>query len=129
MGCSSLIASASAFMYDVILDLWMFSSGILRLTSEVESTVASAEVSIWRSLWNDLFSQIFRALRSILHGLVAFLMACNRHRLSIYNHTKEFIQRLSQPRERGQLTVYNARGHISVTQMLGEERPHRRREQ
>lgn len=27
------------------------------------------------------FDQIFRALRSILHGLVAFLAACNRHRL------------------------------------------------
>ncbi|CAH9060476.1 unnamed protein product [Cuscuta europaea] len=121
MACYSLSAGVCSFMHEVIVDLGMFSSSILRLTSEVESTVTvtSAEVSAWRSLWNDLFSQIFRALRSILNGLVAFLMACNRHRLSIYNHTKEFIQKLSQSSERGQLTVYS--GHVSTTQMLEDK--------
>nr|GMC90034.1 Envelope glycoprotein like [Ipomoea batatas] len=81
MGCSGAIARVFSVISEVILDMWEFSSGILRFTSEVESTVTAAEVSMWRALWNDLFSQIFRALRSILNGFVAFFMACNRHRL------------------------------------------------
>uniref|UniRef100_M0ZJ64 Uncharacterized protein n=1 Tax=Solanum tuberosum TaxID=4113 RepID=M0ZJ64_SOLTU len=65
------------------MDSWLFVSSIVRVTSQVETTVTSSavSVSIWRSLWNDLFSQIFKALRSILYGFVAFFTACNRHRL------------------------------------------------
>uniref|UniRef100_M0ZJ63 Uncharacterized protein n=2 Tax=Solanum TaxID=4107 RepID=M0ZJ63_SOLTU len=86
------------------MDSWLFVSSIVRVTSQVETTVTSSavSVSIWRSLWNDLFSQIFKALRSILYGFVAFFTACNRHRLSIYNHMSDFIQRLSQPGKRSQ---------------------------
>nr|GLL24197.1 uncharacterized protein LOC109158725 [Ipomoea trifida] len=125
MGCSGAIARVFSVISEVILDMWEFSSGILRFTSEVESTVTAAEVSMWRALWNDLFSQIFRALRSILNGFVAFFMACNRHRLSIYNHTKEFIQKLFQPAERNQLTVYTGSGQLSVLQKKRQrERPH-----
>jgi hypothetical protein len=72
------------------------------LASSSEATVTSYEVSMWRTLWSDLFSQIFKALKSILYGLVAFFTACNRHRLSIYNHIQEFIQRLYRPCQRSQ---------------------------
>ncbi|XP_019162169.1 PREDICTED: uncharacterized protein LOC109158725 [Ipomoea nil] len=116
MGCSGVIARVFSAISEVIHDTWEFSSGILRLTSEVESTVTAAEVSMWRALWNDLFSQVFRALRSILNGFVAFFTACNRHSLSIYNHTKEFIQKQFQPAERGQLTVYTGSEQLSVIQ-------------
>ncbi|XP_061363933.1 uncharacterized protein LOC133307438 [Gastrolobium bilobum] len=79
---------------NVLGDTWQFVSSIFQLVSSSEPTVSSYEVSMWRSLWNDLFSQIFRALKSILYGFVAFFTACNRHRLSIYNHLQEFIRRL-----------------------------------
>lgn len=58
MGCSGAIARVFSIISEVILDMWEFSSGILRFTSEVESTVTAAEVSMWRALWNDLFSQV-----------------------------------------------------------------------
>ncbi|XP_024401137.1 uncharacterized protein [Physcomitrium patens] len=51
--------------------------------------------SLWRALWNDIFSKVFRAIRSILNGLVAFLTACNRHRLSIYNEAVACLFRLN----------------------------------
>ncbi|XP_042009752.1 uncharacterized protein LOC121758410 [Salvia splendens] len=92
-GFCRILASSSLVLYTLFRDVWMSTMSIFRVTTSVQSTVSTAEISMWRSLWNDLFSQIFRALRSILHGLVAFLAACNRHRLSIYNHVREFIQR------------------------------------
>ncbi|KAL3810546.1 hypothetical protein ACJIZ3_000704 [Penstemon smallii] len=93
---SSLVGFICKFIYDLVGDIWLFGSDIFQLTRNVESTVmSSCEVSMWRTLWNDLFSQVFRALRSILNGFVAFFTACNRHRLSIYNHTKELNQRIS----------------------------------
>ncbi|KAL2483191.1 hypothetical protein Fot_44635 [Forsythia ovata] len=100
LGLCSLVAFIFSSLYDLVGDFCMFASGIFQFTTSVESTVSSYEVSMWRSLWNDLFSQVFRALRSILNGFVAFFTACNRHRLSIYNHMKEFIRRLSCAAER-----------------------------
>ncbi|CAA2980608.1 uncharacterized protein LOC111375774 [Olea europaea subsp. europaea] len=95
LGLCGLVAFIFSSAYELVGYIWMFVSGIFQFTSNVESTVSSYEVSMWRSLWHDLFSQVFRALRSILNGFVAFFTACNRHRLSIYNHVKEFIRRLS----------------------------------
>ncbi|KAL1555490.1 hypothetical protein AAHA92_11219 [Salvia divinorum] len=89
----SILASSCTVLYALFRDVWMSTRSIFRVTKGVQSTVSTVEISMWRALWNDLFSQIFRALRSILNGLVVFLAACNRHRLSIYNHAREFIQR------------------------------------
>ncbi|KAI3499456.1 hypothetical protein L1887_35257 [Cichorium endivia] len=66
------------------------------VASNAEATMKTYEVSMWRALWNDLFSQVFKATKSVLYGVVAFFAACNRHRLSIYNHLREFIQGLYQ---------------------------------
>ncbi|XP_073280019.1 uncharacterized protein [Primulina huaijiensis] len=96
LGFCSLLTILCTCMYEMVGDIWLFVSSIFQFSRDVESTVSSYEVSMFRSLWNDLFSQIFRALRSILNGLVVFFTACNRHRLSIYNHGMEFIQKLSR---------------------------------
>ncbi|KAM6572572.1 hypothetical protein CsatA_016652 [Cannabis sativa] len=90
----TLIVFVCTSIYEMLGDVWEFISSIIQLASASEATVSTYEVSMWRSLWNDLFSQIFRAVRSILNGFVAFFTACNRHRLSIYNHLLEFIGRL-----------------------------------
>ncbi|CAI9787589.1 unnamed protein product [Fraxinus pennsylvanica] len=108
LGLCNLVAFIFSSTYDLVGDICMFVSGVFQFTSSVESTVSSYEVSMWRSLWNDLFSQVFRALRSILNGFVAFFTACNRHRLSIYNHVKEFIRRLSHAAKR---TRYQGNSH------------------
>ncbi|XP_011100366.1 uncharacterized protein LOC105178571 [Sesamum indicum] len=89
-----LIAFFCTFVYRSIGGLWLSARTIFQFSKDVESTVSTYQVSVWRSLWNDLFSQVFRALRSILNGFVVFFIACNRHRLSIYNHVKELIHRL-----------------------------------
>lgn len=99
---SSLVAFTYTWIYDLVGDLWLFVSSILQFTSASDAMMSTSQVPMWRSLWNDLFSQIFRALRSILHGFVAFFTACNRHRLSIYNYFQEFIQRLSGRSQRSQ---------------------------
>ncbi|ONI18350.1 hypothetical protein PRUPE_3G210900 [Prunus persica] len=91
---ANVLAFICACIYDMLRDIWQFTSSIFQFASASQATVRTVEVSIWRSLWNDLFSQVFRAIRSILNGFVAFFIACNRHRLSIYNHIQEFIQRL-----------------------------------
>ncbi|KAK7316553.1 hypothetical protein RJT34_00106 [Clitoria ternatea] len=77
-----------------LVNTWQFVSSISQLASSEATAVTVYEVSMWRTLWSDLFSQIFRALKSILYGLSAFFAACNRHRLSIYNHLQEFFRRL-----------------------------------
>ncbi|KAL0405318.1 UNVERIFIED_CONTAM: hypothetical protein Slati_3845700 [Sesamum latifolium] len=84
-GVFSLVAFLCTFVCGLVGDIWLLASSIFNFTRDVESTVSSYEVSMWRSLWNDLFSQVFRALRSILHGFVAFFTAFNRHRLSWQN--------------------------------------------
>ncbi|KAF7832268.1 uncharacterized protein G2W53_014601 [Senna tora] len=100
LAISSFVAFICTSVYDILGDTWQFVSSIFQVASSSEATISTYEVSIWRSLWNDLFSQIFRAVRSILNGFVAFFMACNRHRLSIYNHLQEFFQRLFRQRQR-----------------------------
>ncbi|KAI3765860.1 hypothetical protein L2E82_15906 [Cichorium intybus] len=84
------------YMYDLIGGLWLFISSFLKVASNAEITMKTYEVSMWRALWNDLFSQVFKATKSVLYGVVAFFAACNRHRLSIYNHLREFIQGIYQ---------------------------------
>ncbi|XWS75791.1 hypothetical protein CRYUN_Cryun01aG0122500 [Craigia yunnanensis] len=93
LALASFVAFVCGFISDLVGDIWQSLSSIIQLASASEATVSTYEVSIWRSLWNDLFSQVFRAVRSILNGFVAFFTACNRHRLSIYNHVQDFIQR------------------------------------
>ncbi|XVF31803.1 hypothetical protein REPUB_Repub17cG0024400 [Reevesia pubescens] len=90
---ASFVAFLYGFISDLIGDIWRSLSSLIWLASASEATVSTYEVSIWRSLWNDLFSQVFRAVKSILNGFVAFFTACNRHRLSIYNHVQDFIER------------------------------------
>lgn len=105
LALSSFVAFVFTSIYDLIGDTWLAVSSIFQLTSASGAAMSTSEVSMWRSLWNDLFSQIFRAVRSILHGFVAFFTACNRHRLSIYNHIQEFIRRLTGQAQRSQRAV------------------------
>ncbi|KAK3021747.1 hypothetical protein RJ639_045690 [Escallonia herrerae] len=107
LGLSSLIAFICTCLYDMVGDMWLFVSSIVKFASDTEATVSTHDVSMWSSLWNDLFSQVvalikqnfrgyvehsyadqkflffqvFRAVRSIFNGFVAFFTACNRHRL------------------------------------------------
>ncbi|XP_076907727.1 uncharacterized protein LOC143564291 [Bidens hawaiensis] len=86
------------YTYESLEGIWLFVSSILKVASNADvAATHTYEVSMWRALWSDLFSKVFRAIKSILYGVVAFFAACNRHRLSIYNHLREFIQRLHQP--------------------------------
>ncbi|XP_048503571.1 uncharacterized protein LOC104897000 isoform X3 [Beta vulgaris subsp. vulgaris] len=103
----SFIAFVCTLVYEMFGELWSSACSLVHIASTTEATVtATYEVSMWRSLWNDLFSKVFRAVKSILHGFVAFFTACNRHRLSIYNHLKEFIQKLSRRHCRPQHIKY-----------------------
>ncbi|KAJ7960338.1 G1/S-specific cyclin-E protein [Quillaja saponaria] len=100
LAISSFLAFICTLICDILGETWQFVSSIIHVASASGTTVSSYEVSMWRSLWNDLFSKVFRAVRSILNGFVAFFAACNRHRLSIYNHIQEVIQRLFGGRRR-----------------------------
>ncbi|KAJ6403955.1 hypothetical protein OIU84_012203 [Salix udensis] len=94
LALAALLAFTCSWISEMIGDIWQSVNGIFELAAASDATVSTYEVSMWRSLWNDLFSQVFRAVRSILNGFVAFFTACNRHRLSIYNHIQDFIQRI-----------------------------------
>ncbi|XP_034892434.1 uncharacterized protein [Populus alba] len=94
LALAGLVAFTCAWISEMIGDVWKFVNGIFQLAEASDARVSTYEVSMWRSLWNDLFSQVFCAVRSILNGFVAFFTACNRHRLSIYNHIQDFIQRI-----------------------------------
>ncbi|KAJ0052933.1 hypothetical protein Pint_01963 [Pistacia integerrima] len=102
LALASFVAFIFAGISELLGNIWGAVSSIFQFASASEATVNAYEVSMWRSLWNDLFSQVFRAVRSILNGFVAFFMACNRHRLSIYNHMQDFIQRLLGRTQRSQ---------------------------
>ncbi|KAK7860585.1 hypothetical protein CFP56_036802 [Quercus suber] len=103
LALASFIAFICVSIYEMLQELWQIVSSIFQVASATEATVSTYEISMWRSLWNDLFSQVvFRAVRSILNGFVAFFTACNRHRLSIYNHIQKFIQRLFGRAQRSQ---------------------------
>ncbi|XP_056845552.1 uncharacterized protein LOC108813494 isoform X2 [Raphanus sativus] len=91
---SNGLALSFSYIFDVVGDLWRYMSSLVQFASDSQAAVKTYEVSMWRTLWNDLFSHVFRAVRSILNGFVAFFAACNKHRLSIYNHIQDFIKRL-----------------------------------
>lgn len=118
----SFVPSICLGICNTLGNTWQFVSSIFQFGSSSEAAVSAAEVSLWRTLWNDLFSQIFRALKSILYGFAAFFAACNRHRLSIYNHIQEFIQRLYRKCQRSKQE--NSRGNEKTcpTQNLAEEK-------
>ncbi|XP_010252548.1 PREDICTED: uncharacterized protein LOC104594102 isoform X2 [Nelumbo nucifera] len=92
---ASSIAFICSCIFNLLGELWSSISSIFQIATASEAAVSTSEISMWRALWNDLFSQIFRAVRSILNGFIAFFIACNRHRLSIYNHIQEVLQQLS----------------------------------
>ncbi|KAK1569147.1 hypothetical protein Q3G72_033188 [Acer saccharum] len=101
LGLAGGVASMCAYIVECLGDIWRTVGSLFKIAAASEATVTTTyEVSMWRSLWNDLFSQIFRAVRSILNGFVVFFTACNRHRLSIYNHIQDFIQRMLGRSER-----------------------------
>ncbi|KAG8640565.1 uncharacterized protein LOC110629068 isoform X3 [Manihot esculenta] len=106
LAVASYVALICAWIFESIGDIWRSMSGIFHLASASEATTRTSEISIWRSLWNDLFSQVFRALKSIFYGFGAFFAACNRHRLSIYNHVQDFIQRIFGQAQRSQPSGY-----------------------
>ncbi|KAE8685085.1 hypothetical protein F3Y22_tig00111101pilonHSYRG00096 [Hibiscus syriacus] len=93
LALARFVAYMFRFISLLVGDIWQSFRSIIQLASASESTVSTSEVSMLRSLWNDIFSQVFRSLRSILNGFVAFFTACNRHRLSIYNHVRHVVQR------------------------------------
>ncbi|XP_004502046.1 uncharacterized protein [Cicer arietinum] len=118
----SFLAVICTRICNILGDTWKFLGSIIQLASSSEATVSSYEVSMWRSLWNDLFSQIFRALKSILYGLVAFFTACNRHRLSIYNHVQEFIQRFYRQCQRSRQADLSHTRRTCLAEDLAEEK-------
>ncbi|CAI0417372.1 unnamed protein product [Linum tenue] len=94
LALSGFLGGILGLMVQLVVDVWRSMSSIVQLASASEASVNTYQVSMWRSLWSDLFSQVFRAVRSILNGFVAFFTACNKHRLSIYNHLQDFIRRV-----------------------------------
>ncbi|KAK1389071.1 Envelope glycoprotein like [Heracleum sosnowskyi] len=120
-GISNVLVVVFMNAYELVKDICLFMSSIFRFASSADVTVNSYEVSMWRTLSKDLFSQVFRAVRSILNGLVAFFVACNRHRLSIYNHIIEFFQRLSRTSVRIQLTDQGPRIQLRETPKMLKE--------
>ncbi|KAI3992708.1 hypothetical protein MKX01_021669 [Papaver californicum] len=106
-----VLASFVAYIFSCIIEfvreIWLFASSIFQLKSATEA--GTYEIYLWGSLWNDLFSQVFRATRSITNGFVAFFVACNRHRLSIYNYMQDFFLRLSCLAGRNRTMNFNYR--------------------
>ncbi|XP_024004232.1 uncharacterized protein LOC18027602 isoform X2 [Eutrema salsugineum] len=119
---ANFLAISFSYIFDVVGDLWRYMSSILQLASDSQAAVKTYEVSMWRTLWNDLFSHVFRAVRSILNGFVAFFAACNRHRLSIYNHIQDFTKRLHGRTSRADSTDLKQHGRSAKNhQRTGEE--------
>ncbi|XP_047172841.1 uncharacterized protein LOC124840746 isoform X4 [Vigna umbellata] len=116
------LPSTCLYIFNTLGKMWQFFSSIFQFVATSEATVTASEVSMWRTLWNDLFSQIFRALKSIVYGFVAFFTACNRHRLSIYNHVQEFIRRLYRACQRSRQGNSGDRGKNGLTLKLAEEK-------
>ncbi|XP_058070831.1 uncharacterized protein LOC131219607 [Magnolia sinica] len=94
LASANLTVSLFSYVFYLLRDTCLLLSSMFQLASSSEPIVGTYEVSMWRALWNDLFSQVFRAIRSILNGFIAFFTACNRHRLSIYNHMQELFLRI-----------------------------------
>eukprot|EP01018_Ginkgo_biloba_P037144 Gb_15822 [translate_table: standard] len=106
------IALISSEIFDFAKRAWQSLSATFQLMSVTESASNTNAIPVWRALWNDLFSQVFRAVRSIVNGFVAFFTACNRHRLSIYNHVAAFLLHLSHALHFRHSADYNTFGHI-----------------
>lgn len=121
LGLANFIIFICASAYGLILDLWLFVSGIFKVASTAEATVSTMEISMWRALWDDLGSQIFRAVRSILNGFVAAFAACNRHRLSIFHHSRELTHKLSRPADRLRPAACHHRRHSDGAHNLTKE--------
>ncbi|KAG7034884.1 hypothetical protein SDJN02_01677, partial [Cucurbita argyrosperma subsp. argyrosperma] len=117
LSLASLVVYICSGIYELFRDIQQIISSVFQVASVSEATVVASEVSMWRMLWDDLFSQVFRALRSILNGFVAFFTACNRHRLSIYNHLQECFERLTGP-IRGSEQEASSRRRVSMSQRL-----------
>ncbi|KAM3413457.1 hypothetical protein ACQJBY_004562 [Aegilops geniculata] len=83
--CAGSVLSNS---YNFFKDIWETLSSIFELNHMSEARQSAFDMTTLKTLWNDLFSQIFRAIRGILNGILVFFYACNRHRLSIYNHAQ-----------------------------------------
>ncbi|KAB1202599.1 hypothetical protein CJ030_MR8G006106 [Morella rubra] len=97
LASASFMAFVWTSTYKMLGEIWEFFGSIFQLASASEATV-------------------FRAVRSILNGFVAFFTACNRHRLSIYNHIQKFIQRLFGQSQRSQLEDSRDKRPTSGTQ-------------
>ncbi|KAI4383242.1 hypothetical protein MLD38_009106 [Melastoma candidum] len=80
-------------VYCSLVEIWMSISSLFQVALSSKQTMTAYQISKGSSLWKDIFSQVFRAIRSILNGLIAFLVACNRHRLSTYNYMQGLIHR------------------------------------
>eukprot|EP00250_Pteridium_aquilinum_P013278 c21247_g1_i1 orf=661-2994(+) len=97
MMLGDFIVALMCNLYKAIQSCWLLinsSFQILSVAGPQAGKTANSSASTLRLLWNDIFSQVFRAVRSIVNVFVAFFTTCNRHRLSIYNHTEAFISQL-----------------------------------
>ncbi|XP_057815605.2 uncharacterized protein LOC131029212 [Cryptomeria japonica] len=92
---------------------WQTLSGTFQLISNTQPTSNTNTVSVWRALWNDLFSQVFRAIRSIVNGFVTFFIACNKHRLSTYNHLAALLEHLCNVLHIRHSVDINSSGNVS----------------
>ncbi|KAI5067264.1 hypothetical protein GOP47_0017792 [Adiantum capillus-veneris] len=88
------IVAAFCSIYKAFQNFWFLVNSSFQLLSVTGPQAANSSTSTLRLLWNDIFSQVFRAVRSIVNVFVAFFTTCNRHRLSIYNHTEAFLSQL-----------------------------------
>ncbi|XBJ21439.1 hypothetical protein VPH35_012085 [Triticum aestivum] len=89
--CAGSVLSNS---YNFFKDIWETLSSIFELNHMSEAQQSAFDMTTLKTLWNDLFSQIFRAIRGILNGILVFFYACNRHRLSIYNHAQTRLRNM-----------------------------------
>lgn len=118
-----LIKAVVCSLYKAIQDIWVLVNSwtqLLSVAGPQAGKTAKSSASTWRLLWNDIFSQVFRAVRSIVNVLIAFFITCNRHRLSIYNHTTAFIFRLTYLVKSAHSRVSNGCHNVLDTSLLNQ---------
>ncbi|KAE8654909.1 hypothetical protein F3Y22_tig00117034pilonHSYRG00149 [Hibiscus syriacus] len=93
LALASFVANMCAFTIDLVGDTWEFLSSMIEVASEAEATVHSAQEVSCGVHFGVTFYPRYSALSEVYYGFAAFFDACNRHRLSIYNHILGFIQR------------------------------------
>ncbi|WOL06656.1 hypothetical protein Cni_G15390 [Canna indica] len=120
LAIASFIGMIFTNIYYLLRETWTSIGALFQLASGL--TVDNPEVSLWRSRWKDLFTKVFRAIRSIFYGIIAFFTACNRHRLSIYNHILEFLHRLSHVTHTSRLSKFEEDRKKGKNQNLLQER-------